>query len=110
MFFAKKKLRYSMSLIDAVEVVNSSCRQYMNNKSRMWAERRGKAFTAGSDSHQLNELGQSIVACKASTVEEFLDAIKKKKGIIIGEEMKTRAAIKSMLVANKTKRSKGFAE
>jgi predicted metal-dependent phosphoesterase TrpH len=108
MFFAKKKLRPSMRRIDAVEVVNSSNRSYMNKKAMGWAMRRDKALTAGSDAHNLSELGNSVVACKADSASEFLDAIKKKKNIIIGEEMGTREAIKSMWDSQRTKRHKDW--
>jgi predicted metal-dependent phosphoesterase TrpH len=108
MFFARKKLRPSMRLIDAVEVVNSTNRAYMNKKARGWAIRHNKAFTAGSDAHNLSELGNSVVACKADSVGEFLDAIKKRKNIIIGEEMGAREAIKSMWSNQKTKRHKDW--
>jgi predicted metal-dependent phosphoesterase TrpH len=97
-------MRESFKKIDAIEVMNSSLRHYMNSRSLNWARRKNKAFTAGSDAHTINEFGNSFVASKASTTEEFLDSIKKRKNIILGKEVKLSFAVKSMLEIGKNKR------
>jgi len=108
MFFAKKKMRPALKRIDAVEVMNSSSRPYMNKRSRGWALRRNMAFTAGSDAHRSSELGTGLVACRANSVEGILDSIKKKRNLIIGKEIGARAAFKSTLYINRTKRHKDW--
>ena len=58
----------------------------MNVKGLKWAETQNKAFTGGSDGHSTIELGTALTIAKANTVEEFLDAIKKKKTYVVGHE------------------------
>jgi len=108
MFFSRKKLRDTLRRIEAVEVFTSTNRHFMNKRARNWAVRKGKAFTAGSDAHTLNEFGSAFVACKANTVEGVLDAIKKKKIIIIGEEIKISSGLKTAVEMNRSKRSKDW--
>jgi len=74
--------------IQAVEVINGCCVGEMNTKAIRWAKSIGKSFTGGSDGHCLAELGTALTICKAETVEEFLDQIKKKKSMVIGKEEK----------------------
>jgi predicted metal-dependent phosphoesterase TrpH len=105
-FFSTKKMSKTMEKIDAIEIINSSGRPYMNKRATAWALKKGKAFTAGSDAHDIKNLGRSFVACRAHTVEDFLDAIKRKENIIMGEELKARAAIRNLMDINHKKRFK----
>lgn len=102
-FFAKKRQRPAMKSIDAVEVINSSLNARMNKRSRSWAIRRNRAFTAGSDAHRTSDIGTALVACRADSVEEFLDSIKQKKNLVLGKEIGVKAAFKSIIYSNKTK-------
>jgi hypothetical protein len=95
-----------MKKIDAIEIINSSLSKKQNKKALNWATKVKKAFTAGSDAHVSKHLGKCVVAAKASNTEEFLDAIRKKHGMIMGSEFKRREALKNMLEMNKTKRNK----
>lgn len=97
-----------MKRINGIEVINSSLRPKMNLKGSAWALKMKKSFTAGSDAHVAHEMGHSYVGAKANTVSEFLDAIKRKEGIIIGGEMKRREAIQSILKMNHIKRTKDW--
>jgi len=72
--------------IHAVEAINGCCIGDMNTKAIAWGNRLNKPFTGGSDGHCLAELGTSLTICKANTVPEFLDQIKKGKSIVIGKE------------------------
>lgn len=110
MFFSTKKLHDTMRRIEAVEVLTATNRRFMNRRARNWAIRKGKAFTAGSDAHTINDFGSAFVACKASTTEGVLDAIRKKRSIIIGEEIKIRSGIKTTLEMNRSKRNKDWDE
>ncbi len=58
----------------------------MNTRATRWAERISKSMTGGSDGHCLAELGSAVTICKADSVEEFLNTIKKKKSIAVGYE------------------------
>ncbi len=108
MFFAKKKMRPAMKRIDAVEVLNASSRHYMNKRSKGWALRRGLSFTAGSDAHRASDIGSGLVACRADSVKGVLDAIKEKRNLIIGKEIKAKEAIQCIVYSNKTKRQKNW--
>jgi predicted metal-dependent phosphoesterase TrpH len=102
-FFEKSSM---MKKIDAIETVNSSIRPSRNKKATFWALKMKKAFTAGSDAHTATELGRSVVAARAKNIGEFLDSVKNKQGIIMGNEMKRREAIKNILSIANTKRKK----
>ena len=96
-FFARKKRAALLRRIEAVEVLNSTHRRFMNNRAFKWAVKRGKAFTGGSDAHSLKEIGSAIVASKADNVEGFLDSVKKKKNLVIGKELKFPTALRAVL-------------
>lgn len=93
-FFARKKRASMLKKIEAVEVIDSARRKFMNEKALKWAVKRKKAFIGGSDAHTLPELGSAVVASKASTVKGFLDSIKKKKNIVVGKELRFPTAVK----------------
>jgi predicted metal-dependent phosphoesterase TrpH len=63
--------------VDALEVFNARCLlQRDNRKAREWAERYGKAATAGSDAHTLWELGRGYVKLPPfDGPEEFLRSL-----------------------------------
>jgi predicted metal-dependent phosphoesterase TrpH len=85
-FFSKKEFSKLMKKVHAVEVLNRTMSAGQNAKAREWATKHKKGFIGGSDAHIVSELGKVVTASKASNREEFLDNIKKKKSIIIGNE------------------------
>jgi predicted metal-dependent phosphoesterase TrpH len=74
--------------IQAVEAINGCCVGEMNTKAIAWAKKIGKPFIGGSDGHCLAELGNVLTICKAQTVEEFLNQVKKGHTLIVGKEEK----------------------
>jgi len=72
--------------IHAVEAINGCGIGHMNIKAIKWGKKIKKPFTGGSDGHCLAELGTSLTICKAKTVTEFLDQVKKGNSIVIGKE------------------------
>ncbi|MFH0870764.1 MAG: PHP domain-containing protein [archaeon] len=110
LFFSKKKMRSTMHRIEAVEVMNSAVRPYMNRNAKDWAIRHNKAFTGGSDAHRLEEFGNVFVACKANTVEGVLDEIRKKRNLVIGKEMRMTPAFKAVFEIGRNKRSADWEE
>ena len=63
---------------DAIEVLNGGSSGRSNRKARIMAERNRSSVTAGSDAHQLREIGKAYVELDGvSTEEEVLDAIRK---------------------------------
>jgi len=90
-FCGIKKFRISnptIKKIHTIEAINGCCVGEMNTKAIAWAKSIDKPMTGGSDGHCLAELGTSLTICKAATVEEFLNQIKKKKSLVIGKEEK----------------------
>lgn len=76
----------TMKKVHAIEVINGCCLNEMNTQAIHWAKQLDKGFTGGSDGHCLAELGTSLTICKADTVEEFLNQVKKKRSMVIGKE------------------------
>jgi predicted metal-dependent phosphoesterase TrpH len=72
--------------LDAVEVISGENLRMMNTKAVAWAAELQKATVGGSDAHTLNALGRVVTVNEESTVENFLDAIKKKQTQVIGKE------------------------
>jgi hypothetical protein len=57
-----------------------------NLKAAGLAVTHGLGRTGGTDGHLLHELGGVVTCAEADTVEEFLDAIRARKTVIIGRE------------------------
>jgi predicted metal-dependent phosphoesterase TrpH len=90
-FIGIKKFHTNQKIINklhAIEAINGCCIGDMNTKAIAWGKKIKKPFTGGSDGHCLAELGTSLTICKAKTVKEFLDQVKKGNSIIIGKEEK----------------------
>lgn len=60
---------------DAIEVQNSRNSRSANRKAMVVATRRKKGFSAGSDAHQIEEVGTSFVLANAENIESFLEEI-----------------------------------
>ncbi|MEK6961193.1 MAG: PHP-associated domain-containing protein [Nanoarchaeota archaeon] len=75
--------------VHCVEVINGYNLHGLNLRAIKWRERCGKGATGGTDGHMVEELGRVATFCPASNVEEFLDALKKKQSVVIGEEDRT---------------------
>lgn len=65
--------------IDAIEILNGHLLKSSNEKAFELAEEFNKAYTAGSDGHIKMDLGKILTYAKSNGVEEFLNAILKKK-------------------------------
>ncbi len=72
-----------------VEVINGYNLHFLNLKAIKWRERCGKGATGGTDGHMAEEIGGVATFCPASTVEEFLESLKKGQSVVIGEEDRT---------------------
>jgi predicted metal-dependent phosphoesterase TrpH len=74
----KKVLERYIKDIDVIEAFNSrSPLPWNSSQSRLFAERYGKAKSAGSDSHTLAEIGSTFVEMpKFEGKEDFLDALR----------------------------------
>ncbi len=73
--------------VDAVEVMNSMMSNAANKKAIEWAKEINKAAIASSDAHSLKYLGYGLTACYASSKEEFIEQIRKKKSMVYSKEI-----------------------
>ena len=74
------------SRLDALEVICGGMARSHNLKAAGLAAAHGLGRTGGTDGHLLYELGGVVTCAEADTVEEFLDAIRTKKTVIVGRE------------------------
>ncbi|MCD6479061.1 MAG: PHP domain-containing protein [Candidatus Diapherotrites archaeon] len=66
--------------VDAIEVFNSRCYfSAANKKAKEFADRNNMPFTAGTDAHFANELGNAFMIIDASSLEEARKKILAKK-------------------------------
>ncbi len=72
--------------IDALEVINGVQTRNGNKKASLLAEELGIGMTGGSDAHVAMSIGSVVTCAQTTSIEEFLNAIKKKKTIVIGKE------------------------
>lgn len=71
---------------DNIEIINGGNKRKENLLALDLAKKYNKGFTAGSDGHSIYSLGKILTCAKAKNLKEFLDAIKNRKNIIIGNE------------------------
>ena len=83
--FVDKKVLKSLH---GVEVICGANLRHMNHCAVDWAEELNKATIGGSDAHTLGSLGSVVTVSEGSTVEEVLNAIKRKKTSVVGSEAK----------------------
>jgi hypothetical protein len=74
------------SRLDGLEVICGGMARSHNLKAAGLAATHGLGRTGGTDGHLLYELGGVVTCAAADTVEEFLDAIKKRETVVIGRE------------------------
>ena len=77
-----------MDLIDGVEVINAENLNKWNLRSALLGFNLDKCITGGSDGHRLVQMGKAVsyAECKPNR-KAFLNAIKKKKNMVIGKEI-----------------------
>ena len=75
------------NLLDGIETNNAATTGFRNKLSIFWALISGKCCTGGSDGHSLGALGRVLVRARASSVEEFLDAVAKRECSIQGKRI-----------------------
>lgn len=71
--------------VDIVEVFNARIhRTTLNERARLWAERRGLPGGAGSDAHTLREIGRGVIEVPGFAGQaDFLEALR--KGRVVGQ-------------------------
>ncbi len=71
---------------EGFEVICGGMAHSLNLKAVELVERKGKCFTGGTDGHILPDLGSVVTCAQASTFTEFLDAVEKRRNLVIGKE------------------------
>jgi len=70
---------------DGIEVINGGSSPRSNRHARRVAESKGTAVTAGSDAHELDQIGKAYTVVESvSTEDDVLDAIRKKRTSVGG--------------------------
>jgi len=82
----KKLINRINKKVSFIEVINSKDFRWENKKATKLA--RDKGYMGGSDAHNLKEIGTTLTCAKnCKTVKGFLDAVKRKKVVVIGKEV-----------------------
>ena len=86
-YFSDDRRERIFSMVDGVEVINSENMNKSNLRSALLGFNLGKGITGGSDGHRIYQMGKAVTyaGCKPSR-KAFLDAIKKKKTMVVGKE------------------------
>ncbi len=71
---------------DAVEAMNGRNFPIQNRKSMKYVEEKGLPFTAGSDGHNLWEMGKTYTIVDGESVDEVIDEIMKRRVKVEGNE------------------------
>ena len=74
--------------VNGIEVVCGSLTKKMNERAINYSIKNNSIITGGSDAHTLKQLGSVQTFAEASTPEEFLESVRKKKTDVIGKEFK----------------------
>jgi len=70
---------------DGIEIINGGSSSRSNRHARKVAESKGSAVTAGSDAHELDQVGKAYTIIESvSSEDDVLDAIRKKKTSVGG--------------------------
>ena len=87
-YFPEERLQPILNLIDGVEVINAENLNKWNLRSALLGFNLNKSITGGSDGHRLVQMGKAVsyAVCKPNR-KAFLNAIKKKKNMVIGKEI-----------------------
>lgn len=74
------------SRLDALEVICGGMARSHNLKAARLALAHDLGRTGGTDGHLLHEVGGVVTCAEAETVDELLDAIRKRETVVIGRE------------------------
>ncbi len=85
--FLLKENKKLLNHIDSLEVLNGTLHRERNLNAIKLNKKLKKAYTGGSDGHTLFQLGEVITITENTDVEGFLNYIKKRQNIVMGEEM-----------------------
>lgn len=104
-FFTRKHRSHLLNYIDAIEVINETMKHKSNLTALGWAVSMGKPFTAGSDGHRIDRVGEAVTAARAKTIKQYLDAVKAGETHVAGKELRMSERLNGAwhLIAEKAK-------
>lgn len=84
----KGDLKEYISEIDGIEILNASAVKQANQKAKKFVKKNNIAFTAGSDAHAPESIGNAYLEIPGQglSVEQVLEAIKNREGQVRGKE------------------------
>jgi hypothetical protein len=75
-----------MDYFEGIEVICGTMTREHNKQAAALARRYRLGITGGTDGHLLGDLGQVVTCAQASEPEEFLEAVIRRKTVVIGAE------------------------
>jgi predicted metal-dependent phosphoesterase TrpH len=72
--------------IDGLEVISGVLSRRLNERAVMYARRHHLVMTGGSDAHMVRDLGHVVTCARAGTTGEFLEELRKRRNLVIGQE------------------------
>ncbi len=85
--FLLKDNKSLLKKIHGFEVLNGLMKKERNQKALSITKELGKCYIGGSDGHTLLQLGGVVTITENTDLEGFLDYIRKKQNIVMGEEL-----------------------
>ncbi len=87
-YFSEDRRERIFTMVDGVEVINSENMKISNLRSAVLGFNLNKGITGGSDGHRVAQMGRVVTYARCRRNRKaFLDAIKKKKTMVIGKEI-----------------------
>jgi predicted metal-dependent phosphoesterase TrpH len=87
-YFSDDRRERLFSMVDGVEVINAENMKISNLRSAVLGFNLDKGITGGSDGHRTAQMGRVVTYAKCRhNRKAFLDAIKKKKTMVVGKEI-----------------------
>lgn len=85
-----------LSQVHGIEVVNQAVPHKRNLAAVGWAMQLEKALVGGSDGHILSMLGSAFTCARATDWEGFLDSLRERQSLVVGEEKKLHHHVTNM--------------
>lgn len=84
--YMKEKRKRLLKKLPILETINGTQLRTSNNLAGKLAKEFSKGATGGSDAHIAEQVGKVLTCAKADSRERFLNAIKRRKNMVIGLE------------------------
>ncbi len=85
--FFKRRI-HLLDMVHGIEVANQALPHKANLLASGWALECSKSMISGSDGHILKMLGTAFTCAKVNSWEDFIDACKRDKTVVVGQKSK----------------------